>query len=234
MSKPAPPVDPRLPKITIGMPIGSGSLPWGTALSLLKTVAACKDEGIELQIESVVGCSVVSWARSGIATSFLNSDSKLLFWIDSDIIWTVDDFFRVVSMMSAHDAVGATYPFKKLNPLSFVLNHDGEPDQYTINGHGLVKIKSIGLGFFCVKRAVMEKLAAGKQTRLDPLNGQKVIDIFRIDHEGEDIAFMGDIRAAGFDCWLDPKISLGHIGPMIYRGNVVEAMGLQDYFKEKK
>lgn len=224
----------RLPRVSIGMPIGTGSLPWGTALSLMNTVVACKEAGVPLKVEALVGCSVVTWARSAILDTFLKSDSELLFWIDSDIIWTVDDFFRLVGFAAVCPAVGATYPFKKLNPMSFFINHDGAPGEYRVNGHGLVKINGMGLGFFVHNREVAEKVSAGKTARTDPITGQTYADVFRIDHEGEDIAFMTDIRAAGYDIWLDPSISLGHIGNMIYKGDVIKAMGLEGFAKQEK
>jgi hypothetical protein len=222
-----------MPRIVIGMPIGSATLPWATALSLMKTVAACKEEGIPLQLEVVAGCSVVSWARSCIADAFLKSDYDLLFWIDADIVFTLDDFFRLVGLAKVHDVVGATYPFKKL-PLTCVVNHVGDPGQYQVNGFGCVKVKSMGLGFTVVNRRVMEVIAKGKPERLDPISGKKHIDLFRIDHEGEDIAFFTDVRAAGFDVWLDPSISVGHFGNMIYKADIIESMGLQDFLKQEK
>jgi hypothetical protein len=222
-----------LPSVTIGMPIGSGQLPWATALSLLKTVAACKDEGIQLQMEVIAGCSVVSWARSCIADAFLKSSHSHLIWIDADIVWTLDDFFRLVSLSAVHDVVGATYPFKKL-PLTCVVNHVGEPRQYTVNGLGCVQVKSMGLGFTIVSRRVMEAVAVGKPSRKDPIDGKMHVDMFRIDHEGEDIAFFTDVRKAGYDVWLDPSISVGHWGSMIYKADIIEAMGLQDFVKQEK
>lgn len=215
------------------MPIGPGTLPWATALSLLKVTAACKDEGIPLQLEVVAGCSVVSWARSCIADAFLKSDYDKLLWVDSDIVFTVGDFARLLSLSNMLDVVGATYPFKKL-PLTCVVNNDGEPGQYQINGLGCVKVKSMGLGFTMVNRRVMEAVAKGKTSRRDPISGNTHIDMFRIDHEGEDIAFFTDVRAAGYDVWLDPSISVGHFGNMVYKANVIEAMGLQDYIKQEK
>jgi hypothetical protein len=216
------------PSVMIGMPVGSGSLPWATALSLMKTLSACRDEGLPVQLEAVVGCSVVTWARSAIADAFLKSNHSHLMWIDADLVWTPSDFFRLVGLGAALDVVGATYPFKK-QPIAFLINHVGKPDEYEVNGLGCIKIRGMGIGFTIIKRAVVEKVAATKPKRRDPITGLEYADIFRIDHEGEDLAFFTDVRAAGFDCWLDPSISLGHIGPAIFKGNVIEALGLQDY-----
>lgn len=223
------------PKITIGMPCGKGSLPWFTAMSLLNTVRACDKEGVPIEIESIVGCPIVQWARSIIVEKFLKSDSTHLFWIDDDIAWTPDDFFRVVGFGAVLDVVGATYPFKK-EEVSYLINFVGEPDKFEVNGLGCIKIKSMGLGFTIMKRAVVEKVAATKERVSDPANGVTYVDVFRVDRKtggprGEDIAFFDDIREQGFDVWLDPSINLGHIGQKMYRGDVIDALGLQDHVK---
>jgi hypothetical protein len=223
------------PKITIGMPCGGGNVPWATMMSLLNTVRACDKEGIPIRIESIVGCPIVQWARSIIVEKFLKSDATHLFWIDADIVWTVDDFFRIVGFGGVLDVVGATYPFKR-EDRAFIINTAGEPGELEVNGLGCVKIKSIGLGFTIMKRAVVEKVAATKERVLEPSNGIEFADVFRVDRtengpRGEDVAFFDDVREAGYDVWLDPSVNLGHIGTQVYRGNVIDALGLQDYAK---
>jgi hypothetical protein len=222
----------------IGMPIASGNLPWLTAASLIGTVRVCDKEGVPVRIETPVGCSVVQWARSAVAASFLKGDCTHLFWIDSDIVWTPDDFFRILGLGATLDVVGATYPLKT-TPGGFVINTAGKPGGYEVNGLGCVKVDSIGLGFTLVKRAVMEAVAATKPRVRDPLNGTEDVEIFRVDRtaagrRGEDVAFFADVRKAGFDVWLDPSVALGHVGSMVYRGDVIEALGLQEFVKETK
>jgi hypothetical protein len=103
-----------------------------------------------------------------------------------------------------------------------------------------VRVKSLGLGFTIVKRAVMEKLAAGKPMMRDSLNGTEYPDLFRLDRRadggavGEDVAFFEDVAALGYNVWLDPSINPGHFGNKIYRGDSINALGLDAYAKEKK
>lgn len=220
-----------LPSIMIGMPVGSGSVPWPTAVSLTNTLLVGQREGVKIKLESIVGCSVVTWARSAILAAFLRSDCEYLFWVDSDIVWTPDDFFRLVGFGKVMPIVGATYPFKKL-PVQVLINHVGKPGEYEVNSAGCIKIRSMGLGFTIHNREVAEKVSAGKPTRRDHLSPHEVADVFRIDHEGEDIAFMSDVRAAGYDVWLDPSINLGHVGQMVFKGDVINALGLSQHAKE--
>lgn len=230
----------KLPRVMIGFPIGSGSLPWATAASLIGTMRVLDKEGIKVRIESLVGSSIVQWARSVIAGKFLKSDFTHLFWIDADVVWTPDDFVRLLGFGAQYDVVAATYPFKADTVKYFV--NPATPGQWEINGHGLIKIRNAGLGFTLCKRAVMEKIAATKTTVHDDHNNVVYPDIFRVDYtrdangratpRGEDCAFFDDVRAAGFEAWLDPSINLGHVGPKVYGGNVIDTLGLQEFAKE--
>lgn len=228
------------PKVCIGMPIGSGSLPWPTAAALIGTIRVCDKEGVPVRVEPPVGCSVVQWARSAVVESFLKTDYTHLFWIDADIVWTPDDFFRLLGFGAVLDVVGATYPLKR-EAGGFLLNLAGEPGRVEVNGLGCVRVKSMGLGFTLMKRAVVEKVAAGKPRVYDRLNGAEYADVFRVDRtagerpgpQGEDVAFFQDVNDAGFQVWLDPSIQLGHHGAKVYRGDPIEALGLQDFAKQE-
>lgn len=226
------------PKIMIGMPVGSGSLPWPTAVSLMSTVRVCDRESIPVRIEAPVGCSVVTWARSAVAGAFLKSDFTHLFWIDSDMVWSPNDFFRLVGFAATHDLIGGAYALKK-EPAQCFINLPGAEGEREINGFGNVRVLSLGLGFTIVRREVMEKIAATKEIVRDTLQGTEYPDIFRIGRRadggalGEDVAFFEDAAALGYQAWLDPSIRLGHIGMKIYRSDVIDALGLQDYAQEK-
>lgn len=228
------------PRVVVGMPIGSGSVPWPTAVSLMSTVRACDKGDVPIKIEAPTGCSVVQWARSAIAEAFLKTDFTHLFWIDSDIVWSPNDFFRVLGFAAHLDVVGATYMFKK-EPAEFLVNLEGEPGKVEVhNKLGLVRIKSMGIGFTCMKREVVERVAATKPRVYDAHNKLEYADIFRVDRtvqstpRGEDVAFFDDIRALGYNVWLDPSITLGHVGQKIYRGDVIDGLGLEDFATTEK
>lgn len=229
------------PKVMIGMPVGSRSIPWETAVSLIATIRALDREKIKFKIESPTGASIVQWARSLIVGAFLRQPEYThLFWIDSDIFWTPNDFFRILGFGAVHDVIGATYPFKK-EPTGFLVNLAGEPGKAEVNGHGCVRINSMAIGFTLIKRAVIEKVAATKPIVNDPVNKVDYPDFFRVDRHptqgtprGEDVAFFDDAREAGFDCWLDPSVKLGHVGYKVYSGDPLKELGLDHYAKEVK
>ncbi|HEX5074260.1 MAG TPA: hypothetical protein VFW03_13680 [Gemmatimonadaceae bacterium] len=228
-----------MPKVVIGMPVGSGYVPWETSMSLLATVRTLDKEGLKFKIEAPVGSSIVQWARSNVAEAFLKTDFTHLFWIDSDIVWSPDDFIRLLGFGANLDIVGATYPFKKPGVATFCLNtYEDEQGNLEANGFGCIRMRSFAIGFTLVKRAVIERVVADKPWMHDPINDIKYRDLFRVDRNdrgeprGEDIAFFDDARAAGFTPWLDPSIRLGHVGRHVFRGDPIEALGLENFAKE--
>jgi hypothetical protein len=222
----------------IGMPIGSGSIPWPTAVSLMSTVRACDKADIPVRISAPTGSSMVLWARSSIVGKFLTSDCTHLFWIDADLAWTSADFFRVLGFGAIYDLISGAYMLKT-EPARCVVNVPN-PDEYEVDGHGNIRIKSIAMGFTLCKREVIEKIAATKPMVRDDLSKATYPDFFRVDRRpdggliGEDIAFFDDATALGYKAWLDPSIKLEHIGVKAYKGDVIDALGLNDYAQEKQ
>ncbi len=203
----------------VAMPVFS-DVPAATVRSLLETQAACNKQGIVLDIEMNVG-STVFHARSMAAHRFLQGDCTRLFMIDSDMVWTADDFFRLLALSTKMDCVSATYT-ARTDPPRFYVGLDSTTVE--ANEYGCIPINGVGLGFTVVSRALVQKLSdeAPRITFPVTMPGEVVPKIFRFDEpngeaRGEDMAFFSDVRAAGFQPWLDLGIELGHVGAKEYR-----------------
>lgn len=213
--------------VGIGMPCGP-NIPWQTAMSLARTVHACGVAGIPLNLHVIAGSSDVVIARDVVLTNFLASDEKFLFWIDSDIGWTPEDFFRVLRLAKDLGVACATYPLKRDDAecvVNFVEGADPHPT-------GCVEIVGTGLGFCCVRRDIVDAFAATKQRMIHDGNGREIIDAFylprkrhadgKIHAGGEDGGFYDDLRTLGYKIWLDPTINLEHVGPKAYRAAMLD------------
>lgn len=220
--------------VAIGIPTGP-TIPWPTALSLARTTHACALRGIDVTICYVAGSSIITTARSMVVHRFLESDKKRLFWVDSDLEWEPDDFLRLLGLSSQLDIVCGAYPLKVEDRKAFVILHD-DPTKVTLSPLGCIKIQGTGLGFTVMTREVVEKIVATKPRILNQGAGHEMADVFRIDTvngalRGEDMAFFDDLRDLGYDVWLDVTAELGHVGWKTYRGDVVKAFGLDQYFQ---
>lgn len=204
-------------------------IPPVTVTSLLATCDLLTAKGIPYKCEIQVGSSIVTFSRSKAAHSFLQSDYTHLFWVDSDIVWAADDFLKVLALTTKLDVVGAAYPAKQ-DPTVFFINFD-DPN-FVFNEFGCFDLKGMGLGFTCVSRHIIEKLAAKAPLEKLPDTPEPIPSIFRIDCKdgnarGEDMAFFADIRDLGHQTFCCPTVRLGHVGSKIYAASLIE------YLKEK-
>ena len=218
--------------VSIGFPCGA-HIPWQTSYALATTMYLCAQEGVQSSLEVVAGSPDVTAARSAVVDQFLNGSSSRLFWIDSDIVWEPNDFFRLLAFSDKMDVVCGAYPMKTVKR-QFCVKH---PDlkNFEINDFGCIKIEGTGLGFAVMTREVIERVAATK-ARAKDMNHVETADVFRRDvvdgyKRGEDQAFFADIREQGYDVWLDPTIQLGHVGSHVYRGDAVAALNLAHVYR---
>lgn len=213
--------------VMIAMPTHR-DLPPETVRSLLDTQAACFRAGIDFYGEFGKGSSLVHHSRSKIAWHFLQSDCSHIFWIDSDQEWSADSFMRILALATVKDIVAAAYPFRRDDPGGFFIEFEGETVE--ADDRGCLPAKKLGLGFCCAQRHVIEELAerAPKARFMDINGGEPIPHIFRLGiadgdmAEGEDVAFFTDVRALGYTINVDPTIVLGHIGPKVFRGRLMD------------
>ena len=206
-------------KVMLAMP-AHRDIPAQTVKSLLETQEALALHGIPASVQIQSGGSLVHHARTKAAWHFINSDSTHLFWVDSDIAWSAKDFLRLLAFGTKLECVSAVYP-TRAEPIRFFVVGTGE--RFETNEYGCIPIKGCGLGFTVVQRGVIERLAERAPRLVYPdVDDGPIPRVFRCDEKdgwarGEDIAFFDDVMGLGIQPWLDPAISLGHIGAKEYR-----------------
>lgn len=212
--------------VMLAMPTNR-DIPTGTVVSLMETLDLFRSRNIPFEVQLQVGNSLVTHARSKAADAFLKSDKSLLFWVDSDMEWKASDFLRLCALATKMDVVGGTYLAKR-EPEVFFLDHTAHED-VEANEYGCLKLGGWGMGFTVVNRRVMEALAA-KSPKLK-FNGsdEPIAHIFRCDEingyaRGEDMAFFADVRDLGFGVFLDPSVTLGHIGQKTYTASIADML----------
>lgn len=215
-------------RVMIGMPCGSNSMPWQTVHSLVQTCTGLEREAIPYELHIVAGCSIVEHARTRVGQDFLGSTMNTLFMIDADIHWEFKDFMRLLSFSTVLEVVSGAYPAKRDDGKVFMLR--GAEGELKTNECGCLPVGGVGLGFTVVQRKVIEQLAAKARLVRFPWSGaERIPYLFRCDIDGEDargedMAFFDDCKALGYQPWLDPEITLGHIGTKEYTGSIKDAM----------
>lgn len=197
-------------------------IPVPTVVSLLETADLMRTKGIPFEIQMQVGGSIIETARSKVASLFLQSDKSRLFWVDSDIKWKADDFLRLLALSTKMPVVSGIYPSKSDPPLFFL---SVEKSEVETNEFGCFPVKGVGLGFTVIRRDVIESLAKDAPLLKFPDLPEPIPHIFRCDSEngefrGEDMAFFADIRALGHPVFIDPSVTLGHVGSKTYTASI--------------
>jgi hypothetical protein len=151
-----------------------------------------------------------------------------IMWIDSDIIFSPDDFFKMLD--SPHDVTAGYYMMSDLKNLCVVKNWDA--DYFKQNGsfefitpemlkgfkdltdERYLKVAYSGMGWMLIKSGVIEKLdypwfKSDTETFLGA-DGQTIVDI-----SSEDVSFCRALDKVGVPVMLDTSIRVGHIKPVV-------------------
>lgn len=198
------------------------------AISLARFAQIAPQHGIDIQIGSICGCSVVSRARNLLAQDMLDSKCTDLMFIDSDINFEAEDVLRLMAWTSdPKKGIVAGVPRTRSVDKVYIATLDyDENRELTMNGMGLVRAKRAATAFMMVRRDVFETLHREhpEWVYYDEKSGRDVSCIFDFEktdegYIGEDYLFCDRARAHGFEVWLDPTIKLGHMGVQEYDGD---------------
>jgi len=196
-----------------------------TVAALVQTQATLTARGVRHSIELDYGGSVVHHARTKMAHRFLKSDHTHIFWIDSDMDWIPEALVRVLALSTVMDMVAGAYRAKQEPPLFMVNLVKGQAVE--ANEWGCLPFKGLGMGFCAMQREVVEAVAEiSPRKRFHNVEGSVAhVFAYREDHidddepaQGEDMGFFAKAAELGYQLWVDPTLTLGHIGPHVFSG----------------
>src|SRR6185436_20137226 len=107
-------------KVFVACPVNR-DFPWQTTLSLVESLSALSWRQIKYEFQLLTQGSQIDLDRSTLAHQFLQSDCDRIFWIDSDMRFSIDDFFRILALSTQYPIVGASYPAKKAGMTEFLI-----------------------------------------------------------------------------------------------------------------
>lgn len=213
--------------IFIALPAYDFKVSLKLAISLAKFAQLAPQHGIDVQIGSICGCSVVSRARNLLVKDFLDSPCTELLFVDSDINFEPESILRLMAWGSdPKKGVVAGVPRVRDAKATYIATLDRDEDGLTMNGMGLVRAKRVATAFMWVARKVFEDLVAAhperdyyEQRQDKHLNAVFDFEVTAEGYIGEDFLFCDRAREAGYEVWVDPTITLGHMGVQEYVGN---------------
>lgn len=210
----------------IGLPAYDHKVGVKMAISLMKLGQMVLEHGIDIQVNSICGCSVVSRARNMIADQFLKSDCEHLLFIDADMTFEPEDVLRLMAWNQEKGIVAGAYEARKEGKV-YILTLDSKDNAVIMDDMGLVKAKRVATGFMMIQKQVFTKLAELHPEWLhkDNADPKKSLHAFfdfactPDGYVGEDFLFCQRAIEAGFEVWIDPVIKLGHMGIHEYKSD---------------
>lgn len=218
-------------KVMIGTPCYDGSLELTHVQSLFQTVDLCRDLGITITMEYVVGNSLISTARNEIFRRAIEDDVDDLIFIDGDQGWNAQNFINLISHQ--RDVIGGVVVSKKDR---IMYNAKPLADGFKPDEDGLIEVMGIGTGFLRIsKRALKIMWDLAEPYKYESKDARNVFPngVYDGQYYGEDIAFCQKWRALGEKVYIDPMITCSHVGKKEWHGNFMDYLTILGTFNDK-
>tara|TARA_R110000823_G_scaffold312381_2_gene438993 strand:+ start:1033 stop:1689 length:657 start_codon:yes stop_codon:yes gene_type:complete len=205
--------------VMIAAPSYDGTLTVWHASALSETCKMGLAKDINIYAIYMSYDSLVQRARNDIIQLALEHEVDDLVFIDCDVDWTPEDFFKLLEYDV--DVVGGIYPKK------------GDKEDYPVKAldgvlktreDGLVEVEGTATGFLRLTKKAIQKIwdVSEEYTESHKPNPiRMVFDIAIVDGElvSEDIIFCKKWREMGEKVYLDPSIKLSHVGTKRWNGD---------------
>lgn len=225
-------------KVLIATPAYGGVVTEAYFQSMLRLTAEARKRNVHVDIMTLTNESLITRARNNITATFLAGEWTDLFWIDADIVFTPDHFFKLLD--SPHDVCATVYPMKGLDweTMSEVVGSDQDvlraasvisvvnfaPGAVVVDG--FAQCLDAGTGFMRITRTVLEHVIEAHpelEYNTDGHNEQgrrwAIFDTMIADgrYLSEDYAFCRRWQQIGGEVWVDVTSPiLGHQGSYTY------------------
>ena len=206
-------------KLMIAIPAYDGKLNIDSAFALSNLAVQVQALGVKLYLTHLSGCSLITKARNALVADFLNSDADTLLFVDADVVISADAVLRLLALSTGKDVTAGIYPRRGMDRKFFLDYHLDGQGALEFDENGLLRVKRIGTGFMMIQRHVLETMIQrhpewAYENNVDIRTDYAVFDLGIVDGQyyGEDYLFCDRASAEGFTIFLDPSISLPHVG----------------------
>lgn len=217
-------------KVIIGTPSHDGRLDVWYVNSLIQTLKHCPSD---LQVDPIFVSfdSLVQRARNSTAKIAMDGQYDDLFFIDSDVEWHPDWFFKILS--HPEDIVGAAL-VKKSEEESYtckITNHNLKRN----SRQDLIEVDGIGTGFLKIsKKALTQLWQSSLPYKKEEGKTEEERMIFDIAVKNgilisEDYIMCEKWKNMGNKIYMDPSFTINHVGPKKYTGNISNFLNKAGY-----
>lgn len=203
-------------------------------VALMQSVKMLDALGIEWDYMEVSGDSYVDRAKNSLAHRFMESDGTHLMIIDSDMYWEPEGFGRMLKhVINGCPLIGAAYPCKNMwgffGCIPKIDKETGHVMGTEVNGSRALDMECMPGGFIIYSRKAFEVTKPFLKEYYDVVNDITYTEYFKCSVEGEqkirigeDVYFQRRYKEAGGFIWLEPDITIKHMGIQAWKGNYQE------------
>jgi len=212
-------------RVLIGTPCYDGSVGVWYANSLLQTVKRSYQENVFVHAVYTSYDSLIQRARNSLVRIAIQEQYDDLFFIDSDVEWDPEWFF---SLLKRHEPIVGAALVKKSEEEGYTVKLEEKKLKWS-EDKKIICVDGVGTGFLKVSKFALEKL--WNISEHYDSEGQKERMVFDVkvkngDLISEDYVLAQKWQELGYRVWIDPTITLNHIGYKKYQGN------LENYLKK--
>lgn len=209
-------------------------------MAAIQTFDLARQNGIELRQYTAAGCPVLPRVRNRLLADALADECEWAVFIDDDIVWHPEDFFKLLS--HGVDVVAAAPPkrhkrWDERPSCAVRFPRDGHIEGRMTSQGRIWKVEGLATAFMAIRLSVLKSIEPVTQAfaydGCRDESGAVMRNWFWYDiidagdglktDEGEDYYFCSRVIQQGGSVWVDPDIRLQH-----YDGNVCHDHALCD------
>ena len=215
-------------RVLIGTPSYDGRIDVWFANSLVQTVKIAEKKGIFVHAIYTSYDSLVQRARNSLFRLALTGGYDDLFFIDSDCEWKPEWFFNLLDR--PEPIVGGAL-IKKTDKEGYTVKLLDKQLKYS-QDKKLIEVDGVGTGFMKVSRFALEKLWEMSEPYTSEGEEHRMICDIKVENGdliSEDYVIANKWRGLGYKIWLDPTITLNHIGTKKFKGDFAKFIQKHGY-----
>lgn len=162
--------------------------------------------GGRLWHRTIWGCSNLPFARFSLAKWAVATDADRVLFVDDDIVYTTQDIEALYAIDA--DVVSGMYSRRELRGAIVGAPLTGGEERGL-----LLEMAAVGLGCCLMRRSVLAALVEKYGERLFAFTADQ-------KGPGEDDSFSHRMIVSGYRAWLHRGVSLGHVGSLIFGGQL--------------
>jgi len=211
----------KMRSVMILTPAYGGNVTAGFHRSLLTSTLELLEDGIALESEILENQSLLPLARNVLLNEAYKRKPDDIVWIDNDMVWETEALRKLLS----HDVDVVGSACRKKIPDSVQFNFQLFKDKpFTPNEKGLIETRRLGTGFMRMSRKAYMTL--WENERKYDIQGVVGSNVFEIgiwrgqELLSEDFIVCEKLHNHGIPIYIDPTLTVGHIGTFNYWADV--------------